>query len=71
MQDILKMLIQRVQQTVTEAPEEEQHCDKANGIYRLAQSQFRRLGATGIVRLERALLKETDSAHDVDGVAAT
>lgn len=63
------MLIQGIQETIRESPEEEENSDKANGIKRLTKGQFRSSGERIIADAQGALPPELAADHVACGVS--
>lgn len=62
------MLVERVEEAVAEAPEEEKNRHQTNRKQRLSQSQLGSFGAAGIICLERPPLEKLLERHgDVVG----
>lgn len=57
------MLVEGIEEAVTEAPEEEQNSDETNGVDGFAQSQFSSPRAASIIGLERAPLEKLFEGH--------
>lgn len=64
MQHLLKVLVQRIKESITETPEEEENSNKRNRPDGFSQGELRCLGDFLIRDLERSLLKELFGAHD-------
>lgn len=64
MQHLLKVLVQRIKESITETPEEEENSNKRNRPDGFSQGELRCLGDFLIRDLERSLLEELFGAHD-------
>lgn len=59
------MLVQRIEQAVTETPEEEQDCDETDGVYRPTERQLGRRRCLVVGDTERPALPEAFGEHDI------
>lgn len=57
------MLVEGIEEAVTEAPEEEENGDETDGVDGFAQGQFSSSRATSIISLERAPLEKRFEGH--------
>lgn len=64
MERVLEVLVQRVEQAVTEAPEEEEDGDEREGKDGLSQRELSSSCAALVVGLERPLPEEGRNTHD-------
>lgn len=62
-EDVLEVLVEGVEETVTEAPEEEEGGDKGDGPDGFADGQLRSAGDAAIGRLETPALENGLDAH--------
>lgn len=63
MKHLLKVLVQRIKESITETPEEEENSNQRNRPDGFAQGEFRCFGDFLIRDLERSLLEELFGAH--------
>jgi hypothetical protein len=63
-EDLLEMLVQRVEEAITKTPEEEENCDESDGPDGFSQGEFSCFSNFIIFDLERAVFKELFNAHD-------
>jgi len=63
MKHLLKVLVQRIKESITETPEEEENSNQRNRPDGFPQGEFRCFGHFLIRDLERSLLEELFGAH--------